>query len=428
MPAKVSGAPIPRFSRAQAEFGLNFIIRFGPISRLVCAVVLSSTSKIRLRLSPGWSTLTIQFQEGRMRRQRHLVWVLFLVFSLVSATLVFSQEQPNLRNITGIQPGSVLFLSIKGNAAGGSVWGTDIYTLDSSVTAAAVHAGVLANNQTGVVAIIICEGLPAYIGSSRNGVPSGSWGAFGLSFKFISMQQGAVALAGTSQQAQPLPGSSAPIKPIAANANLYVFNDSGVLTRLRKPKAGTVVYVQVNATSAGSVWGTGVYTIDSSLAAASIHAGLLANGQTGILKVTILPGQSSYTGSTQRGITSMSYGGYDLSYSIEPVTQSYQNIVPMIPDPGTVKNIAYVTVGNTYVVWVTGTTKESTIWGTDIYTLDSQLSQAAVHAGILKEGESGPVIVHIVEGQSHYAGSARNGITSAEYGQYSVSYTLEQVR
>jgi len=363
-----------------------------------------------------------------MRGQRYLVWIFFLLFPLVSVTLGFGQEQPNLRNIVGLQPGSVLFLSIKGNASGGSVWGTDIYTLDSSVAAAAVHAGVLANDQTGIVAIIISEGLPAYGGSSRNGVLSGSWGAFGLSFKFISTQQGAVALAGTSQQPQSLPGSPVSFKPIVANANLYVFNDSGVLTRLRKPKAGTVVYVQVNAAPDGSVWGTGVYTIDSSLGAASIHAGLLTNGQTGILKVTILPGQSSYTGSTQCGITSMSYGNYDLSYSIEPVTQSYQNIVAMIPDPGTMKNLAYVTAGNTYVVWVTGTTKESTIWGTDIYTLDSQLSQAVVHAGILKEGESGPVIVHIVEGQSHYTGSAKNGIISAEYGQYSLSYTLEQVR
>jgi len=389
-------------------------------------------------LPPGWSTLTIMFplrqsqkvlfREGSMRGKRHLAWIFFLIFPLASVTLGFGQEQPNLRNIVGLQPGSVLFLSIKGNVAGGSVWGTDIYTLDSSVAAAAVHAGVLANDQTGIVAVIICEGLPAYGGSSRNGVLSGAWGAFGLSFKFISTQQGAVALAGTSQQGQPLPGSPVPFKPIAANANLYVFNDSGVLTRLRKPKVGTVVYVQVNAASAGSVWGTGVYTIDSSLGAASIHAGLLANGQTGILKVTILPGQSSYMGSTQRGITSMSYGSYDLSYSIEPVTQSYQHIVAMIPDPGTMKNVAYATAGNTYVVWVTGTTKESTIWGTDIYTLDSQLSQAVVHAGILEEGESGPVIVHIVEGQSHYTGSARNGITSAEYGQYSLSYTIEQVR
>jgi hypothetical protein len=85
---------------------------------------------------------------------------LVLLLSFFSASLTFGQNAPNLRGISGLLPGSVLFLSIKGDAsASSSLWGTDFYTLDSNVAAAAVHAGLLANGQTGTVAVIICDGL-----------------------------------------------------------------------------------------------------------------------------------------------------------------------------------------------------------------------------------------------------------------------------
>ncbi len=45
------------------------------------------------------------------------------------------------------------------------------------------------------------------------------------------------------------------------------------------------------------------------------------------------------------------------------------------------------TVGATYYFRVRGET-EGPLWGTDIYTGDSSLSVAAVHAGLVKPGES----------------------------------------
>ncbi|MCE5257147.1 MAG: hypothetical protein LLF89_09935 [Spirochaetaceae bacterium] len=363
--------------------------------------------------------------------RRQMARVILSVCFLMLACFAFGQNQPNLRSIVGLQPGSVLFLSLTGNSAGGSVWGTDTYTLDSSLTAAAVHAGVLANGQAGTVAIVISEGLSSYSGSYCNGVQSNSWGAFGLSYRFVgfgSTKTGSGIGSDTTTAPQTGPVSQPQPQPVPSTATLYAFNDWTALIRLKKPTPGTVVHVQVTASTAGTIWGTGIYTIDSALPAATIHAGLLANGQTGIIKVTIQPGQSSYTGSTQRGVVSQNYSSYPTSYSIEPVTQDYQNLVAMISDPGTVRNIAYVAAGKTYVVWVTGTAKESTIWGTDTYTADSQLSEAVVHAGILRTGETGPVIVHVVSGLTHYAGSSRNGITSAEYGEYSLAYTLEAAR
>ncbi|MBI4626471.1 MAG: hypothetical protein HY736_25035 [Verrucomicrobia bacterium] len=61
--------------------------------------------------------------------------------------------------------------------------------------------------------------------------------------------------------------------------------------------------VEVTGGLSGSVWGSGPYTNDSALGPAAVHAGLLSPGQTGLIRVHELPGQSSYTGSTAHGVT-----------------------------------------------------------------------------------------------------------------------------
>jgi hypothetical protein len=95
----------------------------------------------------------------------------------------------------------------------------------------------------------------------------------------------------------------------------------------------------------------------------------------------------------------------------------------VLPDPGNLK--AYEQrVGETLSFSVTGTAAGGSIWGTDTYTTDSNLAMAAVHAGVLKDGETGVVKVKIVAGQPSYAGSAKNGITSSGYGNYGGSYEI----
>lgn len=69
-----------------------------------------------------------------------------------------------------------------------SVWGTDLYTDDSSVCAAAVHAGLITFASGGTVTIEIRPGASSYTGSARNGVTSGNWGSFAGSFAFVGGQ------------------------------------------------------------------------------------------------------------------------------------------------------------------------------------------------------------------------------------------------
>jgi len=71
------------------------------------------------------------------------------------------------------------------SAATGAVWGTDIYTDDSSICAAARHAGTIGQNG-GMVTLRAAPGRDGYAGSPRNGVTSQTWARFEGSFVFTS--------------------------------------------------------------------------------------------------------------------------------------------------------------------------------------------------------------------------------------------------
>lgn len=70
-------------------------------------------------------------------------------------------------------------------AAQGSLWGTDTYTSDSYLSAAAVHCGILRVGQTGVVKVQVIQPPPAFQGSVRNGVTSSNYGAYGGAYKVV---------------------------------------------------------------------------------------------------------------------------------------------------------------------------------------------------------------------------------------------------
>jgi hypothetical protein len=58
------------------------------------------------------------------------------------------------------------------------------------------------------------------------------------------------------------------------------------------------------------------------------------------------------------------------------------------------------------------------LWGTDVYTTGSSLALAAVHAGVLRPGQTGAIRVRVVGPQAGFAGATRNGVTSAPWGAY----------
>jgi hypothetical protein len=58
------------------------------------------------------------------------------------------------------------------------------------------------------------------------------------------------------------------------------------------------------------------------------------------------------------------------------------------------------------------------LWGSDVYTTGSSLALAAVHAGALRPGQTGAVRVRVLGPQNGFAGTTRNGVTSAPWGAY----------
>jgi len=80
--------------------------------------------------------------------------------------------------------------------------------------------------------------------------------------------------------------------------------------------------------------------------------------------------------------------------------------------------------GKTYKFKCPSGGKESAVWGTDIYTLDSSICNAAVHAGKFALESGGPVTIELRPGESAYKGSTRNGIETNDYAAYGSSFVV----
>jgi beta-lactamase regulating signal transducer with metallopeptidase domain len=180
----------------------------------------------------------------------------------------------------------------------------------------------------------------------------------------------------------------------------------------------------VTGSTDGTVWGTGTYTDDSRLAAAAVHAGILTDGQTGMVRVTILPGRTSYDGSTRNGVTSLDYRDWGGSFRFEPPLHAYRPVPPGATE-GSFLSQFRDHVGAIVLREVTGST-QGTVWGSGVYTDDSSIEAAAVHAGVLRDGEKGMVKITILPGQDSYQGCSQNGVTSSSYGPWAGSFRIER--
>jgi hypothetical protein len=97
-------------------------------------------------------------------------------------------------------------------------------------------------------------------------------------------------------------------------------------------------------------------------------------------------------------------------------------VLPVLPDPINLGMYANQ-IGKRFAFKVTGVVGNA-IYGTEVYTSDSNLSQAAVHWGVLKAGQTGVVKVEIVNPPPNYVSTTRNGITSNAYGVYNGAYKI----
>lgn len=179
-----------------------------------------------------------------------------------------------------------------------------------------------------------------------------------------------------------------------------------------------------------SVWGSDIYTSDTSICTAAVHMGLITFQHGGTVTIELRPGRSIYGTSERNGVTSSAYGRWHQSFvfktpDIEALVRAADEATPVLwnTSPG----MAGFENGKTvkFSCPAGGGGKEGTVWGTDTYTLDSSICTAAVHAGKLQLDSGGPVTIEMRPGESAYKGSLRNGIKTNDYGQYGSSFIVK---
>ncbi len=157
-----------------------------------------------------------------------------------------------------------------------------------------------------------------------------------------------------------------------------------------------------------NVWGEDVYSVDSAICTAAIHARVLQFGQAGRVDIVMGPSVQPLIGSDRNGVKTQ---GYPNHYDTFTFSQS--------PDTPTIDwNTTATRIPAEYdepiTVLCPGDQKsDGSVWGTDTYTSDSSICNAAVHAGVIAPPpQGGALTVTRVPGIDAYVAEARNGISS----------------
>lgn len=179
------------------------------------------------------------------------------------------------------------------------LWGTDIYSDDSSICTAAAHAGLISVATGGVVTMEVLPGQNSYRGSKRNGIESWDYESWPGSFRLLgeSEKSGATPPGGWES-------AEAAVITWSTRAD-QVKGAVGIRMVLRCPENGDARH---------RVWGTDVYTDDSSICVAAIHAGLISV-EGGVVKIEIRPGEAKYQGSRRNNVITEDYGSWTRSFS-----------------------------------------------------------------------------------------------------------------
>jgi hypothetical protein len=130
--------------------------------------------------------------------------------------------------------------------------------------------------------------------------------------------------------------------------------------------------------------------------------------------------------------------------SLKAVSPHFGDVVVKLPDVRAIRSQSYVEpekevvnaepapaslqplqnqIGKVFHFTVTGRVNGA-VWGTDVYTLDSDLATAAVHAGVVKPGRTGVVKIRIMLSPPNFVGSTRNGVTTADFNAFPGAYQI----
>lgn len=177
---------------------------------------------------------------------------------------------------------------------------------------------------------------------------------------------------------------------------------------------GTYTCTCAAGTGGGTVWGSGPYTADSDLCQAARHAGAIdRNG--GKILVARSEGLSGYTGSSQNGVTTQSWGAYDTSVEILRGKANARGDVAICGSFDAAQSPMTCACGPN--------SGGGSVWGSGPFTADSDICTAAKFEGVI-DAQGGSVTVLAVEGLQSYFGQSANGVTTQSWGAYQQSFTF----
>ncbi|MGZ5434875.1 MAG: LCCL domain-containing protein [Pyrinomonadaceae bacterium] len=332
---------------------------------------------------------------------------LLAVTGFAQETINWATQADTLRGRNGQQ---FTFVCPAGGPISSRLWGTDVYTDDSSICTAAVHAGYIELPSGGAVTIEIRPGQSGYTGVTRNGIVSRGYGSWSGSFVFVGRISG------------------------SANVNWAAQADS-----LRGRNGQRFTYsCPPGGPPSGRVWGTDLYTDDSSICTAAVHAGAISIAAGGSVTIEIRPAASTYRGTLRNGIASKSYGAYGGSFLIVSApTRQHSDLITTTEQSATWNATAesyrgrhgqrftYACPANGFITFdpLTGNAE---VWGTNLYTDDSTVCVAAVHAGLININRGGKVTIEIQPGAASYQGTTRNEVNTRNYGPSKGSFVFVQ--
>lgn len=177
-----------------------------------------------------------------------------------------------------------------------AVWGTDVYSDDSSVCAAAIHAGAIGPDG-GLALFDFLPGREKYEASTRAGVQARSWGAWRRSFQVFA-----------------LGADGAPVRPTppAAEASSGCAQRGYDLVSAAKPRAE---HVCPASCSPSAVYGSGPYTDDSPVCAAAVHAGIIPSSG-GKIVIEHVGKKRAFQGSVRNGVETRSWSSEHESFTV----------------------------------------------------------------------------------------------------------------
>lgn len=352
----------------------------------------------------------------------------------------------------------------------GSAYGTDTYIYNSSINLAATHMGLVNVGETKTVYIkIVSAPVGGYIGGTRCGVTTSNHSQTLNGYVFVDENGNEITRPRINSAVTSSGDNEITVTVDATNASKYCYS----IDNEEYIETSKEYYTFKNVTTSGD-HNIKIYVKDTNGYESTIYTvygtrnvptptftfdqePIMYNGEKWYpynTQITIHYDENNMTGlkgyyravnvhtkamvQPWKAISNYEYSltlkesmiyeaySYDSSIGEGEHTRETINIMPNPSGLGAQPNYVNYGSGKIYPVQVTGSTSGN-IWGTDTYDYRSNINKSAVHAGLVKNGETKLVYIKIVPcPEGGYKSSTQNGITSTASTTANVGFTFVQ--